>query len=71
MEPTTAEEWREWWTGDTSYKMTISEGIANLFNRLEELEKARGLLGEAPVSPRNAFNTHWLERVRTFLEGSK
>ena len=36
-----------------------------------ELEKVRVLLREAPVSPHNAFNSHWLERVSTFLEGSK
>ena len=32
-----------------------------------ELEKVRGLLREAPVSPHNAFNTHWLERVEAVL----
>ena len=32
-----------------------------------ELEKARELLGEAPVSPRNAFNSYWLERVEAVL----
>ena len=32
-----------------------------------ELEKAHELLGEAPVSPRNAFNSYWLERVEAVL----
>ena len=48
-----------------------ADKVRRLIDHVEELEpeleKAHELLREAPVSPRNAFNTHWLERVAAYL----
>ena len=46
-EPTTAEDWRKWWKGDSTYAITVSSAVPRLIAQVEALIKDRDALVEA------------------------